>query len=208
MNKQSNLGVKFTQGMKSFLFDIRSFFDYNHKKLTMKKLNLLILFLGLGLTSLVAQEAKKADCSSEKKSCAKTCAKVKAASVDSDGTAVLSMAESIAEQDENIEKRVCSKSGSISYYEKNTCEKSGKVTYNQVEFDQESSSFVNVSPRPEIKKVEGEIQKTSEIHNPRGMVEKADMLKKLSDESNKKKACCAKGSEEGKACCSKKTDTE
>ena len=68
-----------------------------------------------------------------------------------------------------------------------------------MEFDEESSSFVNVSPRPEIKKIEGEIQKTSEVHNPRGMVEKAEMLSKTAKESQAKKACCSKDHAEGKS---------
>lgn len=46
----------------------------------------------------------------------------------------------------NVQKRVCAKSGSVSYVRKDVCQKSGKVSYADVEFCSKSGKFVNVSP--------------------------------------------------------------
>ncbi len=48
--------------------------------------------------------------------------------------------------DESIEKKVCSKSGNVSYERKNVCSTSGKVSFTSVEYDAASKKFVNVSP--------------------------------------------------------------
>lgn len=46
----------------------------------------------------------------------------------------------------NVQKRVCAKSGTVSYVRKDVCQKSGKVSYSDVEFCSKSGKFVNVSP--------------------------------------------------------------
>lgn len=53
---------------------------------------------------------------------------------------------SAAEMDENIEQKVCAKSGNVSYERKSVCEVSGKVSYTAVEYDAATAKFVNVSP--------------------------------------------------------------
>ena len=64
----------------------------------------------------------------EKKSCAKSCA------------------AKLASNDASIEKKVCEKSGKVSYMRKATCAKSGKTSMTPVMYDATSKKFVNVSP--------------------------------------------------------------
>jgi len=75
--------------------------------------------------------------------CAKTCASKKSASLTKVASAVMT-ADLAAEADENIEKRVCSKSGATSFYEKYTCSETGKISHKEVEFDEEAQTFVAV----------------------------------------------------------------
>ncbi len=110
----------------------------------MKKLLLLCSFvLVAGMMS--AQSTKKS-CS---KKCAKTCSKAKAqAAVEDDATKVasaLSAADIAAEADESISKKVCSVSGSTSYYKESTCAKSGKISLAEVTYDEESNTFVSAA---------------------------------------------------------------
>ena len=111
----------------------------------MKKMFLFgCLFLGLGL-SANAQEAKK-ECS---KPCAKTCTKTAAATTEADVqtkvASVVMTADQAAEANENIEKRVCSASGTVSYYEKSTCPVTSKVSWNEVEYCSKSNKFTRVA---------------------------------------------------------------
>lgn len=55
-------------------------------------------------------------------------------------------AAKLASMDETIERRVCEKSGNVSYWQKSTCEKSGNVSFTQVSYDASANKFVNVSP--------------------------------------------------------------
>lgn len=115
----------------------------------MKKLVFFFAFvLSAGLVTAQDAQAKKS-CS---KTCMKTCLEksMKSASVDTDETQVASAekaAEIAAASDESIERKVCSDTGAISYYKKETCAHSGAVKMTEVNFDAESNSFVNVSPR-------------------------------------------------------------
>ncbi len=94
----------------------------------------------------------QSSCSKSKKSCAKACAKKKAAATSAnaaetvDATAVAAMyreADAAAESDEAVEKRVCSKSGSVTYHQKSVCEKSGKESWSEVSYDGDLKKFVS-----------------------------------------------------------------
>jgi len=104
-------------------------------------------------------------CNKSKKACAKKCAsKAKSASVDAGTTSVAAaymVADEAADANEMIEKRVCSKSGSVAYYEKAVCEKSGKVSFNEVKYCTDSNKFVNVSPMDAAADTDASVIKTS-----------------------------------------------
>jgi hypothetical protein len=55
-------------------------------------------------------------------------------------------AAKLASMDETIERRVCEKSGTVSYWKKETCAKSGNVSFAEVSYDSANGQFVNVSP--------------------------------------------------------------
>lgn len=99
-------------------------------------------------------------------------------------------AAKLASMDETIERRVCEKSGNVSYWQKSVCEKSGNVSFSQVSYDTAEGTFVNVSP--------------SEAH---GKAAKGKSC--CAGKASAKNASC---SSKGKAgCCSKKkasTSTE
>jgi len=136
--------------------------------------------------SVGAINAQKVCTKSQAKACAKVCAKAGITCIimeEGDETSVASAmaaADLAATNDEHIEKRVCSKSGSISFYKSSTCAKSGKVSKEEVLYDVKSSSFVNVSPSDMISDQEAKIVKTSK--------ETAGKAKTC---SKKGKACCA-----------------
>ncbi len=93
----------------------------------MKKLFMLFAFMGLVSVASVSAQS----CSKSKANSSTTCtvAATKAASLDA-----------------SIEKRVCEKSGKVSFVRKNVCSTSGKTTYTNVEYNTETKKFVNVSP--------------------------------------------------------------
>ena len=119
----------------------------------MKKL-FFLAFLALGTLTAQAQTADTAE--TTKKSCAKKCAKkctkgAKASATDAtinteEYQVMMVSATAAAEANENIEKRVCAKSGKVSFAEKSVCPASGKVSYNEVQYCTKSNKFVNVSP--------------------------------------------------------------
>ena len=117
-------------------------------------------FLAVGISA----QAQSKSCS---KTCAKKCtSKAKTASTDlkSEGTAVASAymeADAIAETNEMIEKRVCAKSGKVSYFEKSVCSKSGKVSQTEVKYCTDSKKFVNVSPKDGTKVMSASAIKTA-----------------------------------------------
>jgi len=133
----------------------------------MKKV--FFLFACLSVFALSAQAQK---------ACAKTCTKSKkvtmaqgaAASVDD---AVIAKAASL---DDSIERKVCDKSGAVSYHMNYKCAETGKMTSKQVTYDASTAKFVNYSPS----KAEG-------------------TAKKACCAAGAKKACCAGG----KKACSK-----
>lgn len=108
------------------------------------------LFLFVGMVS-------NAQTCSKKKAGAKCCAKKSAMKASTTTTAVAAAmveADIAAEADETISKRVCEKSGAVSYYQKAVCEKSGKVSYNEVEYDEASKAFTQVASASMEKDVE------------------------------------------------------
>ncbi len=109
-----------------------------------------MLFACLGMFTVMAQAQKS--CS---KTCAKKCAKTAAVKADAQenvktvanigGVDDIVVAKA-AEMAGNIERRQCAKSGAVSYFQKNTCAKSGKVSFAEVNYDEATAKFVNVSP--------------------------------------------------------------
>jgi len=127
----------------------------------MKKILFFFSFFMLVGLSANAQ-CSKSTASGKKASCAKACAAKKTAQAESTTKVASAIAEAevAAESDESIEKRVCEKSGSVSFYQKSVCEKSGKVSWNQVEYNSDSQSFTQVASASMEKDVEtGEIKK-------------------------------------------------
>ena len=157
----------------------------------MKKIMLLSAFvLAAGLASAQSCSKSKAACAAKKAS-----AEASTANINVDEASVLSAlaaADILAESDENIVRKECPLSGSISYYQKNVCEKSGKVSMDEVQYDSEANAFVNLSPSEVLSDQEAKVIKTADTVD--GKVQSAG--------KSKKKACCA-----GKkaACGSKKT---
>jgi hypothetical protein len=150
----------------------------------MKKILFLMSFFMVAGLTVNAQSCSK--------TCSKTCSKAKTASVESaEGTSVASafmVADEAANANEMIEKRVCSKSGSVAYYEKSVCSASGKVSFDEVKYCTDSKKFVNVSPLDAAADTDASVIKTSE-----GATKKACS-------AAEKKACSKMSKEE----CSKK----
>lgn len=143
-----------------------------------------LLFVFAFILSVGAINAQKVCTKSQAKACAKagvTCIIMEEGSETSVASA-MAAADLAATNDEHIEKRVCSKSGSISFFKSSTCAKSGKVSKDEVLYDVKSSSFVNVSPSDMISDQEAQIIKTS-------------------DKATGKAKTCSK---KGKACCASK----
>ncbi len=147
------------------------------------------------MSGMAFGQTKKACCKGKK-----ACSKTASAAVQSlDGTTVvasaLAEAELAAEQNENIEKRVCAQSGKVSFHEKSVCSTSGKVSYSAVNFDESSKTFVKAASmeagaKPMIKsldEVPAPVSKDGKTSCTKG--EKAACAKKC---SKAEKAACAK----------------
>ncbi len=131
--------------------------------------------------SIAGLTAQAQSCHGSKKASDKAEATATAVSQDQ-SPEVLAAAEKAAEADENIEKRVCEKSGKVSFVKKYTCEKSGKTSYKAVVYDAEKGAFVDA-----------------------GGSSCSGEKKASCDKDGDKKACCKKG-EGKKACCKKGGD--
>ena len=165
----------------------------------MKKL--LVLFAFVFTAGLVSAQttstkkhctkAEKIACAKAGKTCDKTCEKAccskasATASAETKVASALSEADVAAKSDENIIRKVCDYSGSVSYYKKEVCEKSGKISMAEVQYDNDLKSFVNVSPEDVMADKEATAVKAAST----------------SSDKVKKKACC-KG-KKGKKSCSK-----
>ena len=147
----------------------------------MKKLFMLVAFLGLVNFAAEAQCTKSAKTAGAKTAC---CAKTAAAAVKA------------ASLDESIEKKVCEKSGSVSYVKKSVCEKSGTVSYSNVEYCSKSQKFVNVSP--------SEVQSAMMVGEVINVSDDAAPVSKKACAGKSAKKCCKSGAK-AKAC-SKKTE--
>lgn len=148
----------------------------------MKKIIFLFSFVLLSGLTLSAQCTKTA--SSGEKAC---CASKKGGKVAS--ASVLSEAEQVAAQNENIQKRVCETSGKVTYYEKSVCDHSGSVSWNEVEYNKEAKKFTRVASASMERDA-----KTGEAKT----VAPAACCKKEAG-----KACCKKGE---KACAGEKKE--
>ncbi len=173
-----------------------SFLTYiipNHKIITLMKKFMLLL----ALVSFAALGTMNAQCSHAKKAGEKAAVE----STDASTTEAASMAASL---DENIEKKVCATSGTVSFVKKETCSKSGKVSYSNVEWNDADAKFVNVSPSEKAK------AKCSAKEKAKcSAKEKASCASKKGAKATKashKKGCC---SGKAKAACkSKKSNKE
>lgn len=154
----------------------------------------VLAFALFGTAGLMAQETAKKACN--KTAASSCCAKKSASTASTDMNAkVLSAAESLADADASITKRVCAESGSVSFYKEEKCETSGKISYKQVTFDAEQNQFVNVSPNDIGDANAGSVMKV------------ANMEEDGSTKATAKKACAKDGKAAG--CCSgakKKTE--
>jgi hypothetical protein len=151
----------------------------------MKKLTLLFSLMALFAVSNM--QAQKACCASKSKTAAADCSKdSKAASTSASTSADYEMvAAKLASLDENIERKVCAETGSVSYVKKETCEKSGKVSTVNVAYDAEVGQFVNVSPSAQhAEKANCSSTKTA---SAKGASDKACC------KEGEKADCCAKG---------------
>lgn len=132
--------------------------------------------------------ASAQSCCAKKSADAKACADKSSAdaksSVDAKVASMYMEADKIADADENIQKRVCAFSGTVSYYQKIENAEANSNEWVEVVFDDQNKKFTRVASAYMIKnadKAEGEA---------------------TSPNNAAKKACCS-GSE--KACCSKKS---
>ena len=104
------------------------------------------------------------------------------------------IADKAAAADENIEKKVCQKSGKVSYVRKDVCEKSGKVSYTNVTYDATAAKFVSLEASEKEGKSCGSKAKAGGCCASKG---------KASGVAAKEgKACASKGKAGG--CCSSK----
>ena len=123
---------------------------------------------------------------------AQTCTGAKKASAEKSGCCVA--AAKAASLDPTIEKKVCSKSGKVSFVKNTTCATTGKVTAHEVEYCSKSGKFVNVSPSGKAACTKGK----------KAACSKTTGAKATKVSTAKKKSCsktCTKGK---KAACNKK----
>jgi len=146
----------------------------------------LILFVAMfGMVGFVSAQCSKTASANKKSCCAKTAA----------------AAASTASLDASIEKKVCEKSGKISYYKTSTCPASGKVTQTEVTYDDKAKQFVNVASVADEAPAAAKANAKKECSKK--CSKKCAKGAKATGVSNKTKAC-TKGS---KACCKKGTKT-
>ena len=101
-----------------------------------KILILSTLFLAFGVYSASAQSCCK---KGAEKSCSKTEASAKLVTYDE---ATLAAATKLAEQNDNIDKKVCDYSGKVSFTEKSVSPETGDVVLTKVVYSAEKEAFV------------------------------------------------------------------
>ncbi len=148
----------------------------------------LLVFAGFSVNAQSCSKSAKKGCCKAKAAAA---AKADASTDTAVASAYMEAAEMAAEADESIMKRVCAKSGSVGFYKKNVCSKSGKISYDEVNYDADQKTFVNVSPSEvQSAMMEGEVINVSE----EAPVSKKACAGKSAKSCAKK---CAKKAEEG-----------
>lgn len=149
----------------------------------------LLLFALMGFVAIGTTNAQKKECKYSKKS-------VEASAVDTDA-----FAAEAALLDEAVERKVCGKSGKVSYYQSSTCAKSGATKVSEVQWCTNSNKFVNMSPS-------GKDKKSCAKSCAKGAKGKAGCSKGAKATSvSAKKGCCAKGTCQ-KACCAGKAKAD
>jgi len=128
----------------------------------MKKLLFFFAFV-LAAGSVSAQKVcTKAEMAACKKAGVK-CIVVADDASEAQVASAIAEAKLAAEGDENISSKVCSKSGTLSFYSKKTCPASGKVTMEEVMYDAENAAFVNVSPKDAMAEKEAKVVKAASV---------------------------------------------
>ncbi len=119
----------------------------------------------------------------------------------------VAVADHAAEMDAAVEKRVCAKSGKVSFVKKSVCAKSGKVSYKDVEYCSKSKAFVNVSPSA-AKAASCTKSKAACTKSKAACTKKAAgsgaAMKVSSVDGGAAKPACSKSKKGGKACCASK----
>ncbi len=140
----------------------------------MKKGIFLLSFLFvLGIAAANAQSCHGASASASKSCCMSKSAAAKAAAADA-----------------SIEKRM-TEDGAVSYVRKES-DAQGNVKFVSVQYDEATSTFVNVAPKGAVAEGQtGMVKKSCSAEEMKACAGKSDM-----------KACAGKG--EGKACCASK----
>lgn len=161
----------------------------------MKKLLLItVLFCSYGLNGLVAQSSDATSSKEVKKECTKTKAECTSQDLSESEKA---MAIQVAASTEDVEAKVCEKSGKVSFLKTSKCCKSGKETTEAVNFDAKTRKFVNASPsetKPEAKKSSLQVNESkAEMDAPK---------KDKTSSTSKAKACGSKSAKKG--CCKDK----
>jgi len=147
-----------------------------------------LIFVFAFILSVGAVNAQKTCTKSQAAACAKSGAKCLVIDDKSETSVASAMAEAelAAQNDETIEKKVCSKSGTVSFFKSSTCPKSGTVSKEEVLYDVKNASFVNVAPSDMISDQEAEVIKVSD--------KSAEKVKSCSKSGKK---CCASKKKEG-----------
>ncbi|GEM_PF-316350 len=157
-----------------------------------------LLFAVMGLFTFTATAQKKA-CSMAKKA---TCTKSKMVSVDANNPAAV-----LAAQHDNIEERVCAKTGEVCYVQKNVCSKSGNVSFTNVKYCSTAKKFVNVSPSDMEAEAAPRATKTSAkkacSKSKASCTKSAVKATKVSKVTTAKKACAKTCSKKTAACSAK-----
>lgn len=123
----------------------------------MKKIVLLftmVLFAGMISAQTCTKTASKASCT---KAVTQTSEAVSPVTInDGQVASLIAEADALAANDETIERRECSASKKVSYFQKSVCPQSGTVSNEEVKYCGESKAFIKVaSATMEADAVEG-----------------------------------------------------
>lgn len=133
-----------------------------------------MLIFGVAFVSAQCSKSATAGCCSSKKT-------ADASTSDNTNIAQLSAADVAAAADQTIQKRQCSESGTMTYYQKSVNAETGKVVWNEVKYDETSKKFTQVASVMMEKTTEG----PKEVKKSEGCSKDAT------------KSCCAAKKESG-----------